>query len=52
MRSELVESERVALRVLCIDDDRRLYELLASYLGDNGVYLQHAPDGRLDHRPC
>src|SRR6266446_8174397 len=46
MRSELVESERVALRVLCIDDDRRLYELLASYLGDNGVHLEHAPDGR------
>src|SRR5580704_12782692 len=46
MRSELIESERVALRVLCIDDDRRLYELLASYLGDNGVHLEHAPDGR------
>jgi DNA-binding response OmpR family regulator len=36
----------VALRVLCIDDDTRLYELLASYLGDNGVKLEHAPDGR------
>src|SRR5262249_7500642 len=46
MRAELVESERVALRVLCIDDDTRLYELLASYLGENGVRLEHAPDGR------
>jgi DNA-binding response OmpR family regulator len=35
----------VALRVLCIDDDDRLYELLASYLGPNGVTLTHAPDG-------
>jgi len=31
--------------VLCIDDDVRLYELLASYLGPNGVVLTHAPDG-------
>jgi DNA-binding response OmpR family regulator len=36
----------VSLRVLCIDDDTRLYELLASYLGSNGVTLAHAPDGR------
>ncbi|HVZ72125.1 MAG TPA: response regulator transcription factor [Polyangia bacterium] len=36
----------MALRVLCIDDDRRLYELLASYLGENGVHLEHAADGR------
>jgi two-component system, OmpR family, response regulator len=43
---ELVQSGHVALRVLCIDDDTRLYELLASYLGDNGVHLEHAPDGR------
>jgi DNA-binding response OmpR family regulator len=35
------------LRVLCIDDDRRLYELLASYLAENGVALEHAADGRL-----
>ena len=46
MVAELVQSRHVALRVLCIDDDTRLFELLASYLGDNGVYLQHAPDGR------
>ena len=42
----LVESRVVPVRVLCIDDDRRLYELLASYLGDNGVALEHAADGR------
>ena len=35
----------MALRVLCIDDDDRLYQLLASYLGPNGVMLTHAPDG-------
>ena len=35
----------MALRVLCIDDDTRLYELLASFLGPNGIVLEHAPDG-------
>jgi DNA-binding response OmpR family regulator len=35
----------VGLRVLCIDDDVRLYELLAAYLGPNGVTLTHASDG-------
>ena len=35
----------MSLRVLCIDDDRRLYELLASYLAPNGVTLVHATDG-------
>jgi DNA-binding response OmpR family regulator len=34
------------LRVLCIDDDARLFELLASYLGPSGVHLVHAADGR------
>jgi DNA-binding response OmpR family regulator len=33
------------VRVLCIDDDRRLYELLASYFAPNGVTLVHATDG-------
>ncbi len=32
-------------RVLLIDDDARLPELLQSYLGQNGVTLAHAPDG-------
>lgn len=36
----------MSLRVLCIDDDSRLFELLASYLGPNGVTLVHAADGR------
>jgi two-component system, OmpR family, response regulator len=36
----------VAARVLIIDDDTRLYELLARYLGANGVSCTHAPDGR------
>jgi two-component system OmpR family response regulator len=36
----------VAARVLIIDDDSRLYELLAKYLGANGVAATHAPDGR------
>jgi DNA-binding response OmpR family regulator len=36
----------VALRVLCIDDDRRLFELLASYLAESGVHLVHAASGR------
>jgi DNA-binding response OmpR family regulator len=35
----------VALRVLCIEDDNRLFELLASYFGPNGVSLVQAPDG-------
>ncbi|HVV48118.1 MAG TPA: response regulator transcription factor, partial [Polyangia bacterium] len=36
----------MALRVLCIDDDVRLYELLAAYLEPNGVALVHAADGQ------
>ena len=32
-------------RVLLIDDDARLPELLSSYLAQNGVTLAHAPDG-------
>src|SRR5215472_6181766 len=32
-------------RVLLIDDDARLYELLASYLRQNGVDVTNAPDG-------
>ena len=35
----------MALRVLLIDDDARLFELLARYLGENDVALRHAPDG-------
>jgi len=36
----------VAARVLIIDDDVRLYELLAKYLEANGVAATHAVDGR------
>lgn len=35
----------MTLRVLIIDDDRRLYELLASFLAENDVTTAHAPDG-------
>ena len=34
------------IRVLLIDDDARLFELLAKYLGQHGVDLDHAGDGR------
>lgn len=36
----------MAFRVLLIDDDVRLFELLASYLGQNGVSVTTAADGR------
>jgi len=36
----------LSLRVLCIDDDTRLFELLASFMEPNGVVLIHAADGR------
>ena len=36
----------VSIRVLLIDDDRRLHELLDSYLAQNGVSLSHAASGR------
>jgi two-component system, OmpR family, response regulator len=32
-------------RVLLIDDDTRMYELLAQYLGQNGITVAHAADG-------
>jgi len=35
----------MASRVLLIDDDARLPDLLRSYLEQNGVALTHAPDG-------
>lgn len=33
------------MRVLIIDDDARLFELLSGYLSENGVDSTHAPDG-------
>ena len=35
----------MSFRVLLIDDDPRLFELLRNYLGQHGVSLGHAPDG-------
>ncbi len=36
----------MSLRVLIIDDDRRLFELLSSYLEENDVACSHAPEGQ------
>src|SRR6516164_8334397 len=36
----------MSVRVLCIDDDRRLQELLVSWLGQNGVRVTPAYDGQ------
>jgi two-component system, OmpR family, response regulator len=36
----------MAIRGLLIDDDERLFELLASFLEQHGVDLAHARDGR------
>ncbi|HVU04390.1 MAG TPA: response regulator transcription factor [Polyangiaceae bacterium] len=33
------------MRVLVIDDDRRLFELLDGYLAENGIQATHAADG-------
>jgi two-component system OmpR family response regulator len=35
----------MSLRVLLIDDDARLFELLKTYLADNGITLESASDG-------
>ena len=36
----------MAVRVLLVDDDRRLFELLTGYLAQNGCEVSHAPNGR------
>src|SRR5512142_2180081 len=36
----------MAVRVLIIDDDVRLHELLASYLDQNGIHVTVAADGQ------
>ncbi|HEX2880864.1 MAG TPA: response regulator transcription factor, partial [Polyangiaceae bacterium] len=33
------------MKVLIVDDDKKLVELLREYLGDNGIATEHAPDG-------
>lgn len=43
---ESVTTGFMALRVLLVDDDTKLYELLASYLEQNGVNVTCASDGR------
>jgi len=40
----------MTLRVLIIDDDRRLYELLEEFLKQNDVLAAHAPDGHVGVR--
>ncbi len=45
-RYALERSGRLALRVLVIDDDVRLFDLLKSYLSENDVDVTHARDGR------
>src|SRR4051812_28601422 len=40
----------MSIRVLLIDDDVRLHELLASYLGQNGAAVTVAADGRRGRR--
>ncbi len=35
----------MSVRVLLIDDDVRLFELLSGYLEDNGVHVEHATTG-------
>ena len=35
----------MSVRVLLIDDDYRLFELLSDFLGQNGCDVSHAPDG-------
>ncbi len=37
----------MALRVLIVDDDARLFELLSSYLSQNGISAESARDGQL-----
>ncbi len=37
----------MTLRVLCIDDDTRLFEVLAEYFAQNGVLAVHAQNGQL-----
>lgn len=35
----------MSVRILLVDDDARLFELLSGYLGSNGVALEHAATG-------
>ena len=37
--------ENISIRVLLVDDDQKLYQLLDEYFANNSVVLRHAPDG-------
>lgn len=41
-----VQLRPMAIRVLLVDDDGRLFELLRDYLDQNGIHLAHAADGK------
>jgi len=41
-----IRANAVSMRVLLIDDDARLFELLSSYLEQNGVSVRGARDGK------
>lgn len=41
----MLSGPAMSLRILLIDDDLRLFELLRSYLGQNGCEIAHAADG-------
>src|SRR6478609_11124995 len=43
--SNLGSGSPMTVRVLVIDDDRRLFELLDEFMGQNAVALDHATDG-------
>ena len=47
-----IRGKHVSMRVLLIDDDARLFELLASYLEQNGVTVTGARDGDAGPRGC
>ena len=41
-----IRGKHVSMRVLLIDDDARLFELLSTYLEQNGVTVKGARDGK------
>ena len=45
-RGDGYSRKEMLIRALLIDDDARLFELLQSFLDQNGVDLSHAADGR------
>jgi DNA-binding response OmpR family regulator len=45
MMADVVCRRGDAMKVLIVDDDKKLFQLLSEYLGDNGIATEHAPDG-------